>query len=302
MAGGRNGIQFMVTRFRRQTRYPLAADAKALSFDVVLDGDRASMAYWVEVVTMSGKTWRSRPLVVEPTSDLAQMKAFSAFDGTLRTVTLPSARIPMIEYDPNPKTGAYLPTKDRRLHFATVLGGRFSGLTLWNRTAASAMDYPEGLSPDFAKIESAAPRCVETEKGFALDFDADDFVLLPWETLPQNATYRLSMEVKPSKTADTFKMLTSKTVLNLTVDAGELVLSAPGVRGIRTGLKLVADAWQRLELEHQGDRFAVRLGERRFDTSAKLPATFMSPVALQFRGFVRNLAVDQATSPTGRRP
>ena len=247
MAGGRNGIQFMVTRFRRQTRYPLAANARELSFDVALDGDRASMSYWVEAVTTSGKTWRSRPFVVEPKSGLAQMKAFSAVDGTLRTVTLPSVRIPLIEYDPNPKTGAYLPTKGRHLHFATVLGGRFSPLTLWNRTSASSMDYPEGLSPDFGKVASAAPRLVKEADGrFSLEFDGDDFISFPWETLPQNAAYALSMKVRPSDISGTFAMLTSKRLLDLAVEDGELVVSAPGVRNVRTGLRLVPDEWQDL--------------------------------------------------------
>ena len=291
MAGGPHGSQFMVTRFRRGTRYPSVAQAKEMAFDVALDGDRASMAYVVQVATMGGKTWRSRPFVVEPPSEPGRLRVFGATDGRLREVTMPAARIPRIEYDPNPKTGGYLPTKDRLLHFATVLGGRFSPLTLWNRTTASSMDYPEGLSPDFSTVVSAAPAVTrEADGGYSLSFDEDDFLLLPWEVVPQNAAYRLSMEVCPSALDGKRALMTSKSLLNVSLEEGELVVSAPGVRAARTGLRLAAGVWQGLSLSHLGDRFVVTLGERRFETSARLPSVFMSPVAIRLVGRIRNLA------------
>ncbi|MCQ2391062.1 MAG: hypothetical protein MJ240_06545 [Kiritimatiellae bacterium] len=295
MLSGTNGAQFMVTRMRQSARYPSVANVKALSFRAPRAADQQSAVYYVTALTMSGRTWRSRPLVVEPASSEGKMTVFSSLDDRVRTIALPKARIPRLVYDFTPGTGDYLPTTDRFLHFATVLGGRYSPITLWNRTATSAMDYPEGFSPAYASGTVAQPQRVQESDGaWALDFrDANAFVAFPWETLPQNAAYRLVLRLKAGNLSGKVPFIVSKSVLNIVLENGEIVVNAPGLKAFRTGLKLTEGRWQTLCLEHGAETFVVRLDDQESSASARLRATFMSPFVLRFNGRIRDLVVDQ---------
>ena len=304
--GGAKGAQFSVTRFKRQSRYPSCAGKREVSFDVALDGDRPSMMYHVQVVTMGGKTWRSRPFVVEPRSAPVPMTAKSAVDGTLRKVVLPRARVPRIKYDFSGDTGDYLPTDDRMLHFATVLGGQYSMATLWNRSSTGGTDAPLGVWPDWAKVESSAPvRTAEADRGMSLSFDgADDFVLFPWESVPQNSAYRISFSMLPLETAGKIALFRSKSLLNVDIENGILHVQAAGLRRTSTGLGISGGRWHDIELSHEGDAFKVSVDGKIFSAPAKLPSIFMSPVAFglplrgtkdkPFKGRIRDLVFDHS--------
>ena len=58
--------------------------------------------YFLQVVTMSGKTWRSRPFVREKADGtFALFRVPSVADG-VQDVVLPSVRVPCLEYDFSP--------------------------------------------------------------------------------------------------------------------------------------------------------------------------------------------------------
>ena len=304
--GGAKGVQFVVARFRRQPRYPSVANSENVKFDVPVDGDSPSMMYHVQVVTMSGKTWRSAPFVVEARSAPAAMKVKSAIDGGLRTVSIPETRIPRIEYDIAADAGTFMPVKDRFLHFATVLGGQYSAAVLWNRSSAGGTDAPIGAWPDWAKVESSVPvRVMESNGDVSLRFDGkDDFVAFPWETVPQNSAYRISFDIYPDRLSEKIALFRSKSLLNVSLEDGMLHVQAAGVKKMATGLHLEEGRWQRVELAHGGDVFTVNVDGKTFSTPAKLPSTFMSPVSFgaplrgskdkPFCGRIRNLVFDHA--------
>jgi hypothetical protein len=234
------------------------------------------------------------------------MKVKSAFDGTLRTVALPGSRVPLIAHDLSAGTGTFLPAKDRFLHFATVLGGEYSPATLWNRSSAGATDGPLGIWPDWAKVESSAPvRTAEADRGMSLSFDgADDFVLFPWESVPQNSAYRISFSMLPLETAGKIALFRSKSLLNVDIENGILHVQAAGLRRTSTGLGISGGRWHDIELSHEGDAFKVSVDGKIFSAPAKLPSIFMSPVAFglplrgtkdkPFKGRIRDLVFDHS--------
>ena len=302
--GGKAGVQFAVTRMRRQSRYPSPANSRALSFDVPVDADMPSTVYHVQLVTMSGRTWRSSPFVVEPHSAPVRMKVKCAADGALREISLPSARVPRIAYDLSPLAGTFLPTTDRHLHFATVLGGQYSIATLWNRSSSGSSDAPLGFWPNWREVESSAPaRRREADGGWSLEFDGvDDLVVFPWETVPQNSAYRVKFALLPLCGGGQTALFSSKSLLNVRLEDGRLRVSAAGVKDCDTGLEVADGSWHQIELEHAGDSFAAYVDGRRFTTKAKLPATFMSSLAFglplkgsdmkAFRGRLRDIVFD----------
>jgi hypothetical protein len=309
--GGAKGVQFSVTRFRRQSRYPSVADSREISFDVPVDSDRASMMYHVQVVTMGGKTWRSNPFVAEPQAPSVEMTVKSAFNGILRKLSLPRIRVPFIEYDFASGTGDFLPTMDRHLHFATVLGGQYSMATLWNRSSSGGTDAPIGTWPDWNSAVRTAPVRAKGDDGSVfLEFDGvDDFFVLPWESVPQNSGYRMTLELLPSDVRERISLLSSKMLLNASVEHGMVHVAAPGVKKVPTGLKLEKNRWQSVSFIHHGDRFEVSVDGKTFSTSAKLPSTFMSPVAFSaplsgsgmkpFKGRLRRLSIDHSSAVLG---
>ena len=304
--GGAKGAQFSVVRFKRQSRYPSVANCREISFDVAVDGDRPSMMYHVQVVTMDGKAWRSGPFVAEPHASSVEMTVKSAFDGTIRKVSIPRVRVPFIEYDFAADTGDFLPTSDRYLHFATVFGGQYSMATLWNRSSSGGTDAPIGTWPDWNKTVRSAPVRNKLADGSAsFEFDGtDDFFILPWEAIPQNSGYKMTLELSLSDIDGRISLMSSKSLLNVSVEDGVVHVSAPGVKKISTGVKLEKDCRQTLSFAHYGNKFEVCVGGRRFSTAAKLPATFMSSVAFSaplngsgmkpFKGKLFRLSIDHS--------
>lgn len=304
--GGGKGVQFVVTRFRRQPRYPSVANIANVKFNVPVDGDSPSMMYHVQVVTMSGKTWRSAPFVMEAQSALSTMRVKCAIDGRMRTISIPETRIPRIEYDIASDTGTFMPVRERFLHFATVLGGQYSAAVMWNRSSAGGTDAPIGVWPDWSKVESSAPvRVMESDGDVSLSFDGkDDFVIFPWEAVPQNSAYRISFDFYPDDISEKTALFRSKSLLNVGIEDGVLHIQAAGVRKISTGLHLEKGRWHRVDLVHGGDVFRAAVDGKTFSVPAKLPSTFMSPVSFgvplrgskdrPFRGRIRNLLFDHA--------
>ena len=299
--GGRSGVQFSVTRLKRQSRYPSAANRTELAVDVAVDADRPSMMYHVQLATMSGKTWRSRPFVEEPKSGIAAMRVHSAKDGVLKTVRMPEARIPLLEYDMTPISGTYLPTKDRYLHFGTLLGGQYSMAMLWNRSSSGSNDAPQGTWPDWSDVECSAPeRIREVDGTWSLEFDGkDDFVAFPWETVPQNSSYRISFGVMPLYDSGRMALFESKMLIEIHIEDGVLHAGVDGEKPCSTGVHVQSGMWQKVEIVHSGDTFSVAVGKQKSVMPAKLPARLMSslmfamPVRgsgmIPFKGRIRDL-------------
>ena len=176
VVGGRKGIQFAVARFKGQCQYPAVWNGRRCDFSVSPDSDRESMMYHVQVTTMSGKTWRSAPVVAGR--------------------TLP----PVLEYDFSDVAGnAILPRSGERF-FCAVAGGPHTVASLWNRGPSTKGVVPAG-SAYWDAVEDGCPRRERQDDGsVALVFDGvDDYVSLPHETIPAVSGFELSLEILPRR-------------------------------------------------------------------------------------------------------
>lgn len=292
MRSGSKDSQFCVTRFRRQARYPSVLNACEAAFVHPVDRDRPSMAYVVQVVTMSGKTWRSGACIEEASSPQTTARVFDWMSGELRDIRLPTVRVPCVEYDLAPRTGTYLPTKDRLLRFATVLGGRYTPLTLWNRTSYSGTDFPETYRAMDGKADKVPKRVHEVDGSWSLAFDGkDDIIAFPWECIPQNSAYCIGMEINPRAVDGNRLLLTAKGLIRAEIEDGVVVVSACGAV-VQSNRLLVPGIWQRLEIIHTGRALVVRVDGHETSVAARLPATFMSPAVLKLDGRLRSLVFD----------
>jgi hypothetical protein len=189
VTGGKKGIQFSAARFRGQSFYPAVWNANRCGFSVAPDADRGSMMYHVQVTTMSGKTWRSAPLVAG--RDLP----------------------PVLEYDFSTAAGnAVFPRSGERF-FCGTAGGPHTPATLWNRGPSTKGFIPAG-SPYWSTMENGCPeREVQDDGSVALLFDGkDDYVSLPHGLIPDSTDFSLSVYVFPTRSDRRELVFASRTV------------------------------------------------------------------------------------------
>ena len=188
------------TRFPLQCRYPLVANAPSVSFRVPVDADRNSMFYHFQIVTMSGKTWRSRPFVFEKDLGVGRMRCWSAMQEKAVTIDLPNARIPDVSYDFAPRGGNVLFASTGERHWTGMLGTPFSPATLWNRGARTEGGAIKGeMAAFWDKCDETVPERVQAPDGsWAIAFDGDDYANLPWEMWPTFGGCTIEMDVMPA--------------------------------------------------------------------------------------------------------
>ena len=187
------------TRFPLQCRYPRVANSRGVSFSVPVDADRNSMFYHFQVVTMSGKTWRSRPFVFEKNLGMGKARCWSAMQEKAVEIELPKARIPDVAYGFAPRGGNVIFASTSERHWNGMLGSPFSPATLWNRGART-----EGGAIKFEMMkfwdkrdETVPERVQEPDGSWSIEFDGDDYANLPWEMWPTFGGCTIALEVKP---------------------------------------------------------------------------------------------------------
>ena len=197
---GRSMKDMTVTaaRFPLQCRYPRVANAGEVSFCVPVDADRNSMFYHFQVVTMSGKTWRSRPFVFEKDLGMGQMRCWNAMQEKAVTLELPKARVPDVAYGFAPSGGNVLFASTGERHWTGMLGSPYTPATLWNRgarTEGGAIKEEMLKYWDF-RDETVPERMQEPDGSWFIEFDGDDYANIPWEMWPTFGGCTIEMDVR----------------------------------------------------------------------------------------------------------
>ena len=323
--GGTGGVECAVARFALQSRYPSALKANLLEFEVKPDWDRRSMMYHLQVVTMSGKTWRSEPIVAERPSEKVKTVVWSALRDEAVGCELPRSRVPRLEYDFSPDAGDVMRVKSGERHFFGMLGSFAALGTLWNRGSSLEGPLPRGSGFwQRTMNDDTHPAREKDESGaWALSFDGkDDFVSFPQETVPQWAASRIEIGFRQNSTgAERKEMLFASRydnrsgICDIYLDKGEVVVKADisdnRQSGIgfefRTGLKASPDAWHDLAVRATGTALEVVLDGAVASKPMELPGVFMNTAILGgaprdcasfFTGKVRRLVIDHAVGET----
>lgn len=188
------------TRFPLQCRYPEIANSRRVSFSVPVNADRNSMFYHFQVVTMSGKTWRSRPFVFEKDMGTGKTRCWSAMREKAVTLELPKARIPDVAYGFAPRGGNALFVSTGERHWAGMLGSPFTPVTLWNRGARTEGGATKEEMRNFWDkcVETVPERVREPDGTWSIEFDGDDYANIPWEMWPTFGGCTVEMDVMPT--------------------------------------------------------------------------------------------------------
>ena len=310
-------MQVTVTRFPLQARYPSVADSKEVSFSVDADADRRSMTYHVQFVTMSGKVWFSKPIVVEAKGPSADMRVWNAMTERTETLTLPSARIPSLTVDFAPSAGNVLRNSTGERHWFGLLGGPYASANLWNRGARTegAVDKPCAVFLNTCD-DSCPRRVLEPDGSWSLEFDGvDDFANLPCELWPTFGGCAIEMDVMPatdcthrgSLWANRFGLFDLGIGKDGTLEVGFHSMGNGNMVTAKGG-NLVRGKWNHVKLVSDAKRIVVWIdGAEAVTLPIVMPAANTMGVMIGgypdkfvyrgfFKGRIRNLRVSQAVT------
>ena len=283
--GSSNGAQIVVSRFDRQSFYPSALNRKECDFDIRTASDRRSMVYWLQVVTMSGKTWRTRPLVVEAS---------------------PEDRFSDLRYDFSPSCGDVVRPMSGERRFFGLAGGPCSTASLFNRNGFAS----GGMASDeyFKTAVDGRPGHGRRSDGeWVLEFDGkDDFVSLPSDTIPLCGDFKVSLDIRPDVETDRMTVMAAKSgsrgsLYRVDVERGKVAVGYSSLEGwvdFLVDQPLEIGQWNQIEISRKGNElfaFVNGVGTSRscgrIGDSPTAVYLGLSPVGCPFKGGMAKLEI-----------
>ncbi len=253
----RDGVTLEV---RKPTLLPLIPHPlleKEADFEAVVRPWRNDAPLQMRVVTVSGKIYRSEPVLPFALSgEAVSLPVWSETTGGPVSVTVSRSRVPEIVARLTPEGGATV---------ATTGGPAFEGLAGGTPfdMAAFAKRHLRTAYP--ANAHQTAPAWVSEDGSPCLRFDGKgNFLYLPEETLPRGS-FTLEFEIKPTGSSRPRVLCTargySQGALVLTLTNGELggqwMDRGQRVRVLPGGLKVPEGVWSHIRVEY--DLEQVRL-------------------------------------------
>ena len=322
---GAGGHQLTVSVFQRFARYPRLIGEKACRFEAALPlGEMGSDAVFFHAVGMSGKTYRSEPIVVEPASANVPVKLFSAAKNAPVVKEIPSSRVPRIEYDFSPASGSCIRPVDGKRYFFGMLGSGYALATQRNRSQANLGDplshhakLDAVIRTQGMKAASAPAQVRQPDGTWALDFAGEKkYAAFPAETVPGWSEFVLSAEIKPRHVTGSRQRVIcthdggpgdSGGLYGVFIEPdGTLRVDYAGLQaehtGFRTPLKFKNDEWNKLRIHYAVDKLYVELNGERAETDCCAPARHPLSLVLGgypgvfFDGLIRNLSIDHTSA------
>jgi len=259
------GIHLSIRGFHRQFDLPASMEINEASFDVRIRPEIATEQFHLRLTSNSGKTYRSRPLLV-PGVGSAGDKALRIFSEAKQIpvdVDVKESRIPSLHYRLTPDHGAVMLTDAGRPFWATL--GGFSNTTTGRGTINGLYGdkYPTA-------VDRSQPGWVDEAGIPALEFDGEGTYLeLPREAIPSRGAFTLRFEVKP-KTADDQNLLINGAVtrqhgLSLEIQNGKLLASFRDAdwnsHRWKTQLPVPAGTWSRIRVRCDFETITLSVGD-----------------------------------------
>jgi hypothetical protein len=274
-----NTIHISVQPYRRQIDMPFHLNKREASFRVQVWPEIATEQYHLRLTTVSGKVFRSRPLLLPgpESSSRATLRIYSDTKRCGMDVPVAASRIPAIKYQFDPTRGAVLlPGADRP--FWAVLGG-FTNTTTGRGSPNGLFRSVRGTYP--ASATRSAPVWVEEDGRPCLEFDGiGTYLELPRESLPVRGAFTMAFDVKPNSDRDQYLLVSrvggSQKGFALQIKAGKLLATYADsdwqLQSFATGLAVPAGQWSTIRLRHDFTQLALTVNDKTESCPLTLPA------------------------------
>lgn len=301
-----SGVLVSLSPYRKQIDIPAPLNQKKFSFKVRVWPEVVTEQYHLQLTTTKGKVFRSKVTFVPwaDNSEMTSLRIFSNMRQQGMDLSVRENRIPDISYEFAPQRGNVLLTKAGRPFYA-ALGGLTGTIT---GRGTDQIKY--WMSDD--KRGPLAPRWVEEASEPTLEFNGEDeFLLMPFETIPHRSSFVISMDFKTRGNADQTLLagnFSRNPSVSLAIRNGLLKAAFhaedPTHRTIEirhvfdVDLPVTSDTWNSLEVRYNFNQITFRLNgeERSFPCNgpgrnAGLSLIGPNAKAPGFNGWIRKLRI-----------
>jgi hypothetical protein len=317
--GGQNGLNIVLQRELRQWSHPDRLQQRQVRLHAQIAPDHNVSVVQLQLVSVSGKTWRSRPLLSQPVgrATASVTVASETLDRPV-TVQAPMTTVPDISYQWEHGGGLVASTEAGRCFYAMRggyhdlacfrgCGGDQSGdgIAPTHRRAGAFWPEPGDLAPGVTRDEHGQSVLNFNGKG--------QFVALPQGVIPRRAAFRLAFDIMPKDASRRQTLLVCRRDV-----AGSLsefflennALTAKYVNdkiqsfALTSSTPVPAGQWSQITLDYDLSRLVITInGVTSPPAPAPGPGLYDHPAFLGgwkdawFEGQVRNLRITHQTPP-----
>lgn len=266
------GLTLEAQRLEMLPQVPFPLLKKEATFTTTLQPWRKDTPLQMRVVTVSGKIYRSRPILPYPESKDEQcLPIWSESRNEPVRVSVSASRIPDIIAEMTPRHGASVHTSDSHYFYGLAGGLPFDMAAFAKRRLADS--YPSGSN-------HTAPDWVQEDGVSCLKFNGiGNFLYFPEETLPRGS-FTLEFEIKPTNTKPQI-LCTSRgyhrgaltlTLINGVLN-GQWIDRKNKITPIQTGLALPKGEWSRVSLVYDLNQLRITVNGESVSTPTPDGAT-----------------------------
>ena len=315
---GQGVATLTISRFMRQAFQPYQMKGRTASFKAGILPDMPHSIVHLQVVAKSGRTWRSRPILLNRGLADGQriVTVYSDSKEKPVDVRVPSYLAPDIAYGIDPRCGTALKCEAGRMFWG--LGGGYPA-QVTERGRSRALDtsaFIQASSYPADAVRSAPAVCLQDGLP-AWKFDGEGTHLaLPSGVIPRRAGYTLAMDVWPDCDAGQQVLLANRShvlgSLALFLDNG--VLKGDFLRDdaytvrLDTGLPLPPGRWSKLQICYDLSNIVFRVNGQSRTLACPGPGRYDTPTVVGgfgkswFRGMIRGLRVKHWIEPGSPAP
>jgi len=196
-------IQVVIEDFYRAPDLPYHIDANQASMAFSMPPRRPNSVFHLRAITVSGKIWRSGPVMVGSLEERGPvtLDVYSDTLGATTEVQVDESVIPDLDYRLDPANGSLMWT-DAGVPFCGQIGGRANAVTFVGGGESGGMGDPYRNGDYYpADAPSTAPKYLREDGQDILRFDGiGNFIVFPREVTPRRGAWTLQMQIRPTAT------------------------------------------------------------------------------------------------------
>jgi hypothetical protein len=259
---GPRGLNIVFSHMLTAYQVPPVINKPAVSFTTLLQPRDINSVLHLQAIGMSGKTYRSEPIIINNNTTTAPLPVYSASLEQAITVQVPQSNLPRIAYKMDPQHGSVL-IADAGRSYWSILGGYF-GVATGRGGGNAGDDTPfiygyagRKLIPN--NTTKTAPDWIKTDDGDdALLFDGKStHISLPQGAIPRYSGYTIEMDIKPEDVNASQNLLNHGSYytgsIRVYLSGGTIKIQYAGIYSgytelTDTGLKVEPQKWSHLKI------------------------------------------------------
>ncbi len=308
---GKKGFNLTLTgRYLRQFTVPSHLNARENRFEMEFIPDTPASVVHMQVISKSGRTWRSRPIVLGSGSPKVPVLVWSEMQKKNVLCHVPSNLVPVLRYDFSPRHGDILCASEGGRACYGILGASV-GPAVGRNWGPGADSTTYGWHNCNNTIMDSVPKRRFEEGKWELDFDGKGMIaVFPHSAVPRSSAWTLSFDFRTSDVEKKQTLLVNgyppimNGLIQCHLEKGRIQFIYGGMTAdydVVSDAVARADQWNRVKLICLNDGIQIELnGKKSRRAGARsIPGRFTPVTSLGgmpgswFKGQIRNFVINQ---------